>query len=523
MVDFLQLQAARRELELLKVQEKLVRENGLAFYRPHEKQEKFHAHGECRYRYARTGNRFGKSDMGAAEDVSWAVGERLWYPKDDQRRKLGLRSGPTKGLIICTDWDKSTEIFTQQNEVAGAGLGKLWKFIPKGMGAKPHRNHSGAIDIITLDNGSTIHIDTVQSFKQNKMSQESSSWDYIHVDEPCPEAMYNSAARGLMDRNGSTWILCTPLDEMWINDWFIPSRKTSARGDLADIATEDKFILFGSSTDNPYISREGQAAFESRLNEDEKACRIHGIPLAMAGVIYKEFNEDRHVYRTTPYGWAAMDLPPKDYTIRFAIDPHPRKPIAVLFAATAPTGETFFFRELYDPSALIPEVCSDIKAVTRTRFVYDALIDPIANTRNPIDDTTQKDTFLANGVFVVEAVKDPSAGILCVRQLLRDKLSSGKENLYFSAELTRTRYEFDHFVWDKDTGKPKKVHDDMMENLYRLCLGGLEYVSPPSEDDYKIIPQVEIRSVTLDLDFHGLDSKELSHRSRAREQFADAF
>ena len=73
---------ARRELELLRKHNKLRDENGLLCYKPHRKQEMFHYYGDRKYRYVRTGNRFGKSDMGAAEDVAWAVGARLWLPED---------------------------------------------------------------------------------------------------------------------------------------------------------------------------------------------------------------------------------------------------------------------------------------------------------------------------------------------------------------------------------------------------------------------------------------------------------
>jgi len=34
------------------------------------------------------------------------------------------------------------------------------------------------------------------------MGSESSDFDFVHVDEPCPEPMYKAAARGLIDRNG---------------------------------------------------------------------------------------------------------------------------------------------------------------------------------------------------------------------------------------------------------------------------------------------------------------------------------
>ena len=52
---------------------------GINFYRPHAKQDKFHASGDKTGRYVRTGNRGGKTKCGAAEDVAWLLGGRVWY------------------------------------------------------------------------------------------------------------------------------------------------------------------------------------------------------------------------------------------------------------------------------------------------------------------------------------------------------------------------------------------------------------------------------------------------------------
>ena len=52
---------------------------GIDFYRPHWKQDKFHAAGHVNGRYCRTGNRGGKTKCGAAEDVAHLIGGRVWY------------------------------------------------------------------------------------------------------------------------------------------------------------------------------------------------------------------------------------------------------------------------------------------------------------------------------------------------------------------------------------------------------------------------------------------------------------
>ena len=97
-------------------------------------------------------------------------------------------------------------------------------------------------------------------------------------------------------------------------------------------------MIVGSSHDNPYMEREAIELFESELTEEQKDCRIRGIPLTLSGLVYKDFHPSDSLYRGTPPGWDGPMSPPRNYTIRLAIDPHPQVPHAVLFAATSPEG-----------------------------------------------------------------------------------------------------------------------------------------------------------------------------------------
>src|SRR5436190_1306816 len=191
-----ELLLTRRELTLERRAKELRRDNEIFFYSPHEKQQLFYSAAGYHYRYARTGNRFGKSEMGAAEDVAFALGYRPWIKKGNPLRTLGIPSFATKGLIITTDWDKSKEVFTEQE---GENKGKLFKYIPKNCLGTPTKNHSGKIDRIPVKhisgNWSVIRLDTVVSYKQNPLGQESGDNDWIHVDEPIPEGMWKAVAR----------------------------------------------------------------------------------------------------------------------------------------------------------------------------------------------------------------------------------------------------------------------------------------------------------------------------------------
>jgi hypothetical protein len=489
MSDILPFSEADAELIALKLQErnlllrraKLIKENGISYYKPHRKQDAFHRAGSFKRRAVFAGNRFGKSDCGAAEDVAQASGERAWYPKTDPARYAGIPSRPQKILVITTDWGKVDEIFTSER---GAQQGKLWRLFPQGFVKSKKRNHSGAIETIECENGSLIQFDTVESYKKNPQGAESSDWDVIHVDEPCPKPMYDAHARGLMDRHGSSYFTLTPLREPWIYDMFF--------GDEADTrnqyATKEPIIfnkffwsVTGSIWDNPYLSEEAIHLFLDNLDAEERDCRESGIPLQFAGLIYKEFCSAEHIYRELPARWTDFDKPPKDYTIYYHIDPHPQTPVAVLLTAVSPQERKFMFAELF-AKGLVSEISDRIKEITDGYFVARARVDPIAYN---VDDLTGKcwaDDFGLNDIFLTKAIKDPGRGIVAAKAALKKRFDDGTPEWMVSPLCKRFLYEIKRFHWDKDN-KPTDKDDHQMENFYRTVLDEPIYIDQKDSND----------------------------------------
>lgn len=492
-VPELELIRKRQELALLRQKKKLKEENGVAFYVPHAKQDLFHRAGKYKRRYVRTGNRFGKSDMGAAEDCAFALGYRPWYKEGDPARTVGIPRHSTKGCIVVQDWDKAHEIFT--NTEPGKSRGKLFRFLPKDsiVSTKKGRSGTGISEIVvkSIHGGhSTIHLETVRSYVQNPMGLESSDWDWIHIDEPCPQAMWTAVSRGLVDRNGSAWFTCTPLKEAWINDFFIPSSLTRATFDRPytdEKASAPKWVITGSSRDNPHISKEALAAFEEDISEEERACRIRGIPMALSGLVYKDFDQSVHVYRDTPAGWDDAQTPPQSYTIRTFIDPHPKTPHAILHFATAPTGHTFIFREMFRPG-LIRDITEHISAQVEGYHVEDFLCDPIAWIENPITGSCMADEFYEAGLPVSPAPKDLSYGILKTQAKFRERDVQGNPTILVHESCEEFLYEIDRYIWQEGKEKPVDENDHMMENLYRAVLTKLNYVREEQREvNYKPI------------------------------------
>lgn len=488
-LELLQRQSAIQR-ELLR----LHKENGIGFYRPHWYQHLFHA-SKAKRRGLFAGNRLGKSDGNATETCAWMLGERPWYrasfnilgvDHDNGKHrtvviklrhdgspnhplvKQGIPPWPTKQLVVCSNWDKVHEIWTSQ-ELDRPG--KLWKFLPRGFG-KASKNHVGIIDEVVGENGSLLKFMSVDAYKKNPMGGESSDWDRCSLDEPAPQKLWKSVARGLVDRQGQGDFTLTSLEELWIYEYFnldeIPK-------DSPDVC-RDRFSVRATMHDNPYLSDAGIAAYIGELDEDEIQCRINGIPLELSGLIYKEFKKDVHVLQTLPEGWRDWHLPAKDLILYARADTHPVRPHAVAFFAVGPHEVPVQCHEIYqgcDADAL-GETISAYIASTGC-FLGGFKVEPAAWIKDPSNRTVSIAKVLSKyGLFPRPASKDLSNGILSVRSALRQR------RLLFAPTCKRTLWEMARYRYDPETGRPVDENDHMMENLYRLVIDSPKFFNPDS-------------------------------------------
>lgn len=504
LAELQQLKNLRSRLEAAK------RGNGIEFYKPYvdndgvSPQDAFHTAGTFKHRLWEAGNRSGKSTGGVAEDIAWLMGYRAWYPVGDPKRTAGIPQRPVKGLVIAADWGKVREVFTNDRGEANT-LGKIWQLLPHHLVKGFKRNHEGVIEFIELKNGSTLTFDTVKSFKNNPLGAESSDWDFLHVDEPCPEDMYIAHARGLMDRNGKDWFTLTPKTESWIHDKFFPSQHAMLKG----FESGTKWAQRTSTDQNTTLSREATEDYFNDLSDEERQCRRDGLPLSLAGLVFKQFRYEQHVMQRVPFGWTDYNDPPLDYTVGYAIDPHPMTPHHVLFFCISPYGQLFFFDEI-NVHCVIEELAAKIKARMVKQVLVDGkfqlfrrnvhyqVADPYIFNTFPIFNNqgrhmSMADEFYRCGLMLTKASKAREHATLRAQQCLKMP-----DYLYFSPNLTETLYEITHWSWDLKTGKPIDDRDHAMENFGRILLEEPRWYAP-NDAQAVAFTDLEISTTAVDL------------------------
>jgi hypothetical protein len=441
------------------------------------------------------------------------LGHRPWYLESDPSRIVGIPQKPNAGLVIAQDWEQVGENFTKETSDIKT-TGRIWQLLPRGFVKHKKRNHSGVVNHIECVNGSVLRFDTVKSFMADPGSAEEIDHDFIHIDVPCPELMYKGHARGLIPTDGKDWFCLTMLKEPWIHDMFFPSRKSKED----TIITGNRWAHRSNTYDNTTLSPEAIKDFEDSLTDDERQCRIFGIPLELSGLVFKEFDWDRHVLFMCPQGWTSYNDPPFSYTIYLAVDPHPQTPHHVLFLAASPTGAVFLYDEIYVHST-IEELAEKINArLTKkvqdpktgqwkyvSRFCVRQIADPSIFVTFPVLNAksgkhiSMADEFSDCGLYLSKASKAREQAILDTKHALkRDKF------LYVSPELDETLFEFTHWCWDERENKPRDERDHAMENLGRLLIEEPRWIDPGESRDF-VQPVEEFTKPELDLEPFTLD------------------
>lgn len=462
------LLAKQRKAELLARKAAMLKSRRLWFFEPSPKQTEFFAQADKKRRGGFCGNRFGKSTMGTAEDVAWLIGYRPWYPEGHELRYKGIPTHGVKGLVISEDWDKVKEIFT--NDESEERQGKFWEFLPEELVKKKHRNEKGIIVQITvvsevhgIKRESTVIFETVKAYKQNPRAFESGDYDFIHIDEPVPKALWVAVSRGLIDRGGCAWWLLTPISEVWMYSEMVSNAKEQP----------DLYWWFEATMDdNPLLTEEAKLLYLSQLSEDEREARRAGKPLAYGRLVFADYDEAYHDVESAPQGWQGYK-PSFGSMVGYAIDIHPQTPHAVLFIAVNADDSIDVYDELF-VKCRINELAQMITARLAGVRVHYGLCEPAAWNEDQGSGVCHADTLYEMGLDVLPGSKRKELAIILTQQLFKQRARVVR----IHKRCKHLRRELREHYFDKDN-KPVDANDHLIECLRRLVIhDGLKYYSP---------------------------------------------
>lgn len=388
-------------------------------------------------------NQIGKTLLGSALVDSFARGVQAW----DGRESI-FKGQPTKGRIICTDWEYHAD------EVI---IPKLKEIIPTGTYTTT-KNKQGTEAFWTFKNGSTFHLMTI---KQDTQSHESATLHWVWQDEPGPQDKFAANCTRLVQYQGIYLFTMTAVGkESWMLDE-IALNTSENYGCVTRIPMRA----------NTYLDEKSIAQIERDLPKEEVQARIYGDWLQLTGMVIKCFDSDKHIVEP-------FKIPPTWPVIPF-IDIHLNKPQAISFFTWDEYNRQFQIDEIWNNLSPEKIAYAIIEKMKENHWnITECGIDPLSkgdsaylkNRMGDVPDTFNivEEILDEEGISLFAASKDKASGIRNIETALNGV--NDMAALYFFRGRTKISiHQLQRWIYDEN-GIPLKKDDDFPENLYRSTL-----------------------------------------------------
>lgn len=447
-------------------QKEVIKSLGLSDYRnykPYPLQEECHI-SEAQTRCFLGGNYTGKTFLLGMEARWFLTGTNPYHPWKN-------KPYPIHGMILGND--------SKQMALQGGIQSKVISMLnPDEIKTISWlRKSDGIIRKIVMNNGNTV---TFMSSEAKQTSFMGSRFHWVIIDEDAvPNSNYwNEITSRVPEDDSIQYRLFGMTPNLksgysWSSEYLFP---------LANKLDSNIRMWEASMYDNPYMTDEQRDNVIKNFMGDERElnARIYGNWRTRRGLIY-EFKKDVH-----EIGELSFEEKKKSKAIYVVIDPHPSKPIAVSFICIAVTGHIIAFDELYE-QGLVKDVAERIKSKLKglEHLVKDYIIDYSSKGGNKIEGRSIFDEFRDCGISCVNCVKDVAGGIEVTKRYLfnAENANTDEAGFFVTSNCINTIREFRNYCWDKDTGKPNKHHDEMMDCIrYFFCdEGAKQYIGIRTE------------------------------------------
>ena len=402
----------------------------------HQKQLAFH---KCqkRNRWVFGGNRSGKTECGAVESIYLARGI---HPFRKNKKDVF-------GWVVSL----SKEV---QRDVAQS---KILKYLPREWiseiimsSGRKDSPENGIIDQIKIKNVfggiSTIGF---KSCDQGREKFQGSSLDFVWFDEEPSEDIYRECKMRVIDKQGDIFGTMTPLkgltfvyDEIFLNKANSP----------------DVWYEFMEWADNPYLAKDEIEGLTKTLSEKELDARRFGRFSDESGLVYTEFDENKHVI--DPF-----DLP-FDWQNNISIDPGLNNPLACHWYAVDYDGNVYVVAEHYEAkkdvdwhSQRIKNISDEIGWRRDSQGRINAIIDSAANQKTLASVKSVTELFYDHGILANPNVnKDIFSGIARVKDFFKS------DKIFIFKNCTNLIRELKSYRWGKGD-LPIKRDDHCVDEL----------------------------------------------------------
>lgn len=416
----------------------------LAFYQPHVKQRLFHAFTTLMKCFL-GGNQSGKSTAGLADDVIQAVDLECLPPHLRGYKKfeppfLCRIMAPSFPVLETTLYEKLQELLPKDQLMGGS-----WKTA-----------FDKNLRVLNFVNGSKFFF---QTYEMDVAKMGGATLDRVHFDEEPPWRVFNECRMRVAVRGGDLLFTMTPVEGLtWTYDMLWKKRgeevaPDSFRGEEVEVVTVDM-------ADNPALTPQAIEAALAGMSKEERTARKEGRFVALHGLIYADFDVERHRVPEAPV--------PENVNVVVGIDPGLRNRAAVVWVYLRGDDQMVVFQEGYYEDMTARQVCEQIHKVNADLGVSPLyyVIDPSARNKNHQTGRSDQMEYADNGIVTIAGQNSVTAGINRIRERFQnDRLYIQKHCSFLLDELQKYRWKQPPRTGEDGREAPVKKDDHLCDAL----------------------------------------------------------
>lgn len=420
----------------------------------------------------RGGNRSGKSDLGAAITVAWALGKEYFLnePAYEWVKNLPIPEPPSNIWVVGLDFSVIRDVLWGEKLRLG---GSHPPFLPRDESLITKVSESEFW--IQLENGSRI---TCKSADSGREKFQGASVDFIWMDEECDVEIYNECYQRTIDCNGKILVTLTPSLRKGENHipWVFDLHEDYTSGKTKNVRFASLSVI-----DNPCVPEdEKELLLEKWAGHPEERARLYGEFIQRSGLVYSMYKPARHQVKRFQI--------PKSWLRVACIDPSLQGgTTACLWAAVEPeTNNMFLYKEYYAQDMPISEHAKSIILRSSGDLVDVWLIDPKAGVQHSDGVNrgsaykTVMQIYKEAGIPVKLAEVGQDYGLAASLEYMvaTTQAQSRHPKVFIFEDLKTFQWEISRYIWDyfargalkgESKEKPIKRHDHLMNAFQYVC------------------------------------------------------
>ena len=328
------------------------------------------------------------------------------------------------------------------------------------------------------------------SYDQDPSDFASGDFHFVLHDEPPKYDIWRENRARVMRVNGTMMLAMTWPDDPAIPvDWIFDELYEKAQlGGEHDDAIEWVNLY---TPDNPNLNQSAVSERAKQMSATERATRIYGQPIRLGNRVHPLFTDVTHYWcpvckeavirdesgecgtcRNAVLAFCHVQpcVAQSGWPILYALDPHPRKPHMMVWAAVTPNDDLQILRELEVDGgpAAVWEAVEQVEKEPEWRNVR-RLMDPNMG-RSPSDtnrEATWQDAFERVGL-ICDLADDGEVGRRLVDDYLEPDPSTCAPRLLVDPRCQQVSYQMRRYLWSdfkrgterNQKQRPKDKHDD---------------------------------------------------------------